>query len=219
MQVSIGDTAPDFTAMTTAGSVSFHDWLDGAWCVIFSHPKDFTPVCTTELGAVSKLMPEFERRGVKIIGLSVDPVEDHLRWIEDIEEVTGSAPHYPIVGDVDLAVAKLYGMLPRTAPGTAFNRTAMDNATVRSVFVIAPDKTVKMMLTYPMSTGRDFGEILRVIDSLQMTAKHKVATPANWRQGDDVVILPAVSNSDAAEMFPEGWKQPKPYMRLVRQPA
>lgn len=219
MALQLGDTAPDFTANTTEGSIKFHDWIGDGWAVFFSHPKDFTPVCTTELGAVAKLKPEFEKRNCKIIGLSVDSVEDHKRWTKDIEETQGTAPNYPLIGDTDLKVAKLYGMLHLNASGEAKGRTAADNATVRSLFIIGPDKKIKLMITYPMSTGRDFNEVLRVLDSCQLTAKHKVATPANWRSGDDVIIVPAVSNDEAKAMFPGGWKTLKPYLRLVRQPG
>ncbi len=219
MALQLGDTAPDFTANTTEGSIKFHDWIGDGWAVFFSHPKDFTPVCTTELGAVAKLKPEFEKRNCKIIGLSVDSVEDHKRWTKDIEETQGTAPNYPLIGDTDLKVAKLYGMLHPNASGEAKGRTAADNATVRSLFIIGPDKKIKLMITYPMSTGRDFNEVLRVLDSCQLTAKHKVATPANWRSGDDVIIVPAVSNDEAKAMFPGGWKTLKPYLRLVRQPG
>lgn len=218
MALTLGDTAPDFTAETTHGIIRFHAWLAGAWCVLFSHPKDFTPVCTTELGAMARLMPEFESRGVKVIGLSVDPLSAHERWANDIAETQGAAPDYPLIADPDLLVAKAFGMLPSDAGRSAAERTAMDNQTVRSVFVIAPDKTIKLMLTYPMSTGRDFKEILRAIDSLQLTAEHKVATPANWRQGDDVIILPSLSDEMARSAFPDGWKAPRPYLRIVPQP-
>ena len=219
MALQLGETAPDFTADTTDGQISFHDWIGDKWAVLFSHPKDFTPVCTTELGYVAKLKPEFDKRNVKIIGLSVDSVEDHRRWAKDIEETQGTAPNYPMIGDSDLAVAKLYGMLPATAGDTASGRTAADNATVRNVYVIGPDKKVKLMITYPMSTGRNFDEVLRVIDSLQLTAEHKVATPVNWQQGENVIIVPAVKNEEAKEMFPEGWDEVKPYLRVVKQPG
>lgn len=218
MQKTIGDVAPDFTAETTDGPIHFHDWMGEDWCVLFSHPKDFTPVCTTELGAVGRLMPQFKRRRVKVIGISVDPVEQHLKWKRDIEEVTGQAVTYPLIADPVLKIAKLYGMLPANAPSTGF-RSAADNQTVRSVFVIGPDKRIKLTITYPMSTGRDFNEILRAIDSLQLTASHKVATPADWRLGDDVIILPSVSDDVAAEAFPDGWRAPKPYLRVVPQPS
>ncbi len=216
--LALGDTAPDFTADTTEGTIRFHEWIGDGWAMLFSHPKDFTPVCTTELGAVAKLKPEFDKRHCKIVGLSVDSVEDHRRWSRDIEETQGSAPNYPLIGDRDLRVAKLYGMLQASASGEATARTATDNATVRSVFLIGPDKKIKLMLTYPMSTGRDFREILRVLDSCQLTATYKVATPADWRPGDDVIIVPSVSNEDAKRLFPEGWKAPKPYLRVVPQP-
>ena len=218
MSLLIDSVVPDFTAQTTEGEINFHEWIGDSWCVLFSHPKDFTPVCTTELGYMAKIKPEFEKRNVKIIGLSVDPADSHSEWAKDIEEVTGTAPNYPIIGDSDLKVAKLFGMLPADAGDTAEGRTAVDNRTVRNVYVIAPDKTVKLMLTYPMSTGRNFDEILRVIDSMQLTAKHKVATPVNWKHGEDVIIIPAVSNEDAEKMYPDGWKSPKPYMRIVPQP-
>jgi len=219
MSLRIGQTAPDFTAETTEGEITFHDWIGESWCVLFSHPKDFTPVCTTELGEMARLKPEFEKRNCKIVGLSVDPVENHLVWSRDIEETTGVAPNYPMIGDVTLSVAKLYGMLPAETAGAAQGRTAADNATVRSVFIIGPDKQIKLILTYPMSTGRNFNEILRVLDSLQLTARHKVATPVNWTQGEDVIIVPAVSDEDAKKAFPDGWRAPKPYMRIVPQPA
>lgn len=218
MTLLLDSTVPDFTAQTTEGEISFHDWIGDSWCVLFSHPKDFTPVCTTELGYMAKIKPEFEKRNVKIIGLSVDPANSHEKWAKDIEEVTGTAPNYPIIGDPELKIAKAFGMLPASAGDTADGRTAVDNRTVRNVYVIAPDKTIKLMLTYPMSTGRNFDEILRVIDSMQLTAKHKVATPVNWQKGDDVIIVPAVSNEDAEKMFPGGWKAPKPYIRIVPQP-
>ena len=219
MRKSLGDTAPDFSADTTEGRIRFHEWLGESWCVFFSHPKDFTPVCTTELGAMARMMPEFEQRGVKVIGISVDPLEAHERWSKDIEETQGLALCYPLIADPDLSVAKLYGMLPDSAGMEAEGRTAADNQTVRNVFVIAPDKTIKLMITYPMSTGRDFGEILRVVDSLQLTERHKVATPANWRQGEDVIILPSLSEEAARAAFPDGWKAPKPYLRIVPQPS
>jgi alkyl hydroperoxide reductase subunit AhpC len=212
----IGDEAPDFRAESTEGPVSFHEWIGASWAMLFSHPKDFTPVCTTELGAVAKLKPEFDRRGVKVIGLSVDATEDHKRWARDIEETQGAAPNYPILGDSDLRVAKLYGMLPAEAvPG---KRTPADNATVRSVFIIGPDKKIRLIINYPMTTGRNFAEVLRVIDSLQLTAKHKVATPADWKQGEDVIILASVPDAEAKLQFPGGWKAPRPYLRIVRQP-
>jgi len=216
--LQLGDVAPNFSADTTEGPLTFHDWIAGGWAMFFSHPKDFTPVCTTELGAVAKLKPEFDRRQCKIIGLSVDHVDDHKRWSRDIEETQGCAPNYPLIGDVDLKVAKLYGMIHPNAVGDAKVRTASDNATVRSVFLIGPDKRIKLVISYPMSTGRDFQEILRVLDSCQLTAMYKVATPANWRRGDPVIIQPSVSNDDAKQLFPEGWKAPTPYLRIVPQP-
>jgi alkyl hydroperoxide reductase subunit AhpC len=218
MSLKIGDKAPDFTAETTEGQISFHDWIGDGWAVLFSHPKDFTPVCTTELGYMAKLKPEFEKRNCKIIGLSVDSVEDHKAWSRDIEESQGTAPNYPMIGDGDLRIAKLYSMLPADADGTAEGRTAATNATVRTVFVIGPDKMIKLTISYPMSTGRNFDEVLRVIDSCQLTAKHKVATPVNWRRGDKVIIVPAVSDEEAKEKFPGGWEAPMPYIRLVEQP-
>ena len=218
MALKIGDKAPDFTAATTEGEISFHDWLGDGWGVLFSHPKDFTPVCTTELGYMAKLKPEFEKRNCKIIGLSVDSVQDHIAWSQDIEDSQGTAPNYPMIGDSDLSIAKLYGMLPADAEGMAEGRTAATNATVRTVFVIGPDKIIKLMISYPMSTGRNFDEVLRVIDSCQLTAMHKVATPVNWRQGDKVIIVPAVSDEEAKQTFPDGWDAPKPYIRLVDQP-
>ena len=217
--LKIGDTAPDFDADTTKGPIRFHDWIDGSWCVLFSHPKDFTPVCTTELGYVAKLKPEFDRRGVKIIGLSVDPVDDHAAWSKDIEETQGYAPNYPLIGDPALKVARLYGMLPANAGDSSEGRTAADNATVRNLFVIGPDKAIKLVIAYPMSTGRNFDEVLRAIDSLKLTAEHSVATPVNWRQGDDVIIVPTVSDADARRKFPAGWEAPKPYLRIVPQPV
>jgi thioredoxin-dependent peroxiredoxin len=218
MTLQIGDTAPDFEADTTEGRIKFHDWIGNGWAVLFSHPKDFTPVCTTELGQVAKLKPEFEKRSTKVIGLSVDSVEDHKRWSKDIEEATGRAPNYPLIGDTDLKVAKLYGMIHPNASGDAKARTAADNATVRTVFVIGPDKKIKLMLIYPMSTGRNFDEVLRAIDSLQLTAKHSVATPADWKQGQDVIIAPSVPDDQAKQKFPGGWRAVKPYMRVVPQP-
>jgi thioredoxin-dependent peroxiredoxin len=218
MTLRIGSKAPDFTAETTEGPIKFHEWIGDGWAVLFSHPKDFTPVCTTELGYMAKLKPEFDKRNVKIIGLSVDPVDDHKRWSADIKEVTGYAPAYPMIGDSNLAVAKLYNMLPEEAGDTSKGRTAVDNLTVRTVYVIGPDKGIKAMISYPMSTGRNFDEILRVIDSAQLTAKHKVATPVNWKQGEDVIIVPAVSDDDAKKAYPGGWKSPKPYIRIVPQP-
>lgn len=214
----IGDTAPDFEAETTQGTIKFHEWLGDSWGVLFSHPKDFTPVCTTELGYMAKINPEFQKRNVKIIGLSVDPVDNHAQWAADIEETQGFMPNYPMIGDTDLEVAKLYGMLPAGAGETSEGRTAVDNQTVRTVFVIAPDKSIKLMISYPMSTGRNFNEILRVIDSMQLTAKHKVATPVNWEDGEDVIIVPAVSNEEAEKQYPDGWKTLKPYLRVVPQP-
>ena len=218
MPLRINDTAPDFTAETTQGPISFHEWVGDGWAVLFSHPKDFTPVCTTELGYMAGLDPEFKKRNVKIIGLSVDPVSDHQRWKEDIREVVGNAVEYPMIGDPELKVAKLFDMLPAEAGESCAGRTAADNATVRTVYVVGPDKKIKLMLTYPMSTGRNFDEVLRVIDSMQLTAKHKVATPVNWKPGDDVIILPSVSNEEAQQKYPEGWKSPKPYLRIVPQP-
>ena len=219
MTLQLGDTAPDFTAETTEGSISFHDWIGDSWAVLFSHPKDFTPVCTTELGYVAKLKPEFDKRNVKVIGLSIDSTDDHGAWAKDIEETQGQAPNYPIIGDSDLAVAKAYGMIHPNVTGGAKGRTAADNATVRTVFVIGPDKKIKLMITYPMATGRNFDEVLRVIDSLQLTANHQVATPVNWKQGEDVIIVPAVSDEDAKKKFPGGWKTLKPYLRVVPQPG
>jgi alkyl hydroperoxide reductase subunit AhpC len=219
MALQIGETAPDFEAQTTQGPIRFHEWIGDSWAVLFSHPKDFTPVCTTELGYMAKLKPEFDRRNVKIIGLSVDPVENHSKWAIDIKETQGQAPNYPMIGDTDLKVSKLYGMLPAGLSGTSEGRTAADNQTVRNVFVIGPDKKIKLLIVYPMSTGRNFDEVLRVIDSLQLTAKHKVATPVNWKQGEDVIIVPAVSDEDAKKAFPNGWKAPRPYMRIVPQPG
>jgi alkyl hydroperoxide reductase subunit AhpC len=218
MSLRINDLAPNFTARTTQGTITFHDWIGDGWACLFSHPKDFTPVCTTELGYMAKMAPEFAKRNCKLIGLSVDPVDAHSAWSKDIEETQGHAPNYPMIGDDDLAVAKLYNMLPADEPGTSAGRTAATNATVRSVFIVGPDKRIKLMLTYPMTTGRNFDEILRVLDSMQLTAKHKVATPVNWKQGDDVIIVPAVSDDDAKAMFPEGWKAVKPYLRIVKQP-
>jgi alkyl hydroperoxide reductase subunit AhpC len=218
MALRINSEAPDFTAETTQGPLNFHEWIGDGWAILFSHPKDFTPVCTTELGYMAGLKPEFDKRNCKIIGLSVDPVTDHKKWSKDIEEVQGHAVDYPLIGDPELKAAKLYDMLPETAGATSQGRTATDNATVRSVFIIGPDKKVKAMLTYPMSSGRNFDEVLRLLDSCQLTAKHKVATPVNWKQGDDVIILPVVSDEDAKKTFPAGWKAPKPYMRIVPQP-
>jgi thioredoxin-dependent peroxiredoxin len=218
MPLALGDIAPDFEAETTEGPVRFHDWIGSSWAVLFSHPKDFTPVCTTELGYLAKIKPEFDRRGVKVIGLSVDAAADHEKWAADIEETQGAAPNYPIIGDTDFNVAKLYGMLPASTSGDAKSRTPADNATVRNVFVIGPDKKVKLVLAYPMTTGRNFDEVLRVIDSLQLTAKHRVSTPANWQSGDDVIIAGSVSNDEAKEIFGD-WKEPKPYIRIVPQPV
>ncbi len=219
MSLAINDTAPDFQAETTHGTIRFHEWIGDGWAVLFSHPKDFTPVCTTELGTMATLKPEFDKRNTKIIGLSVDPVDDHERWAKDIEEVMGMAPNYPMIGDTDLSVAKLYSMLPADTEGTSEGRTAATNATVRSVFIIGPDKTIKLILTYPMSTGRNFAEILRVLDSLQLTAKHKLATPADWQSGDDAFILPSVSDEDARKLFPNGWETVMPYIRKTKAPV
>jgi alkyl hydroperoxide reductase subunit AhpC len=218
MALSLGDTAPDFEAQTTEGKIRFHDWIGDKWAVLFSHPKDFTPVCTTELGYMARVKSEFDRRNVKIIGLSVDPVENHTKWANDIEETQGHAPNYPMIGDPDLTIAKLWGMLPASANGEASKRTPADNQTVRNVFVIGPDKKIKLILVYPMTTGRNFDEVLRVIDSLQLTAKHKVATPVNWRRGEDVIIAGSVSDDDAKKIYPQGWKSPRPYIRIVPQP-
>jgi alkyl hydroperoxide reductase subunit AhpC len=218
MSLQIGQTAPDFTVDTTDGKINFHEWIGDSWAVLFSHPKDFTPVCTTELGYMARLKPEFDKRNTKVIGLSVDPVDRHADWAKDIEETQGTAPNYPMIGDTDLAVSKLYNMLPATAGESSEGRTAVDNATVRTVYVVGPDKKIKLMISYPMSTGRNFDEILRVLDSLQLTAKHQVATPVNWKNGEDVIIVPAVSDEVAKEKFPEGWKAPKPYLRIVPQP-
>jgi len=218
MTLQLGDTAPDFTAETTEGTISFHDWIGDGWAVFFSHPKDFTPVCTTELGYVAKLKPEFDKRNVKAIGLSVDSVEDHVAWSRDIAETQGVAPNFPMIGDSDLAIAKLYGMIHPNATGSAEGRTAADNSTVRNVYIIGPDKKLKLIITYPMSTGRNFDEVLRVIDSLQLTANKQVATPVNWNQGEDVIILPSVSDEAAAEKYPDGWTTVKPYLRVVPQP-
>jgi alkyl hydroperoxide reductase subunit AhpC len=218
MSLRIGDIAPDFQAQTTEGTIRFHDWLGTSWGVLFSHPKDFTPVCTTELGYMAKLKPEFDKRDVKVIGLSVDPVDDHARWANDIKETQGYAPNYPMIGDADFKVSKLYGMLPAEVSGDPSKRTAADNQTVRNVFVVGPDKKIKLILVYPMTTGRNFDEVLRVIDSLQLTAKHKVATPVNWKQGEDVIIAGSVSEEDAKKTYPQGWKSPRPYLRIVPQP-
>ncbi|NIN33740.1 MAG: peroxiredoxin [Gammaproteobacteria bacterium] len=218
MSLRIGDETPDFTAETTEGTINFHDWIGDSWAILFSHPKDFTPVCTTELGYMAKLKPEFDKRNTKIIGLSIDSVADHNAWMGDIQETQGQAVNYPMIGDTDLKVAKLYDMIHPNASGKAKERTAVDNATIRSLFIIGPDKLIKLILTYPMSTGRNFDEVLRVLDSLQLTAKHKVATPVNWKSGEDVIIVPAVSDEDAKVKFPEGWNAPKPYLRIVKQP-
>ncbi len=218
MALQIGETAPDFEAETTQGRIRFHEWIGDSWAVLFSHPKDFTPVCTTELGYMAKLKPEFDKRNVKIIGLSVDPVDNHAKWSNDIKETQGYAPNYPMIGDTDLKVSKLYGMLPASLSGTSEGRTAADNMTVRNVFVIGPDKKIKLIIVYPMTTGRNFDEVLRVIDSLQLTAKHKVATPVNWKSGDDVIIAGSVSDDDAKKVYPNGWKAPRPYIRIVPQP-
>ena len=218
MTLQIGDTAPDFEAQTTQGKIRFHDWVGDSWAVLFSHPKDFTPVCTTELGYMAKLKPEFDKRNVKIIGLSVDALDNHEKWAKDIEETQGHAPNYPMIGDTDLSIAKAWGMLPAAAGGDAAKRTAADNQTVRNVFVVGPDKKIKLVLVYPMTTGRNFDEVLRVIDSLQLTAKHKVSTPAQWRQGEDVIISGSVTEEEAKKQYPAGWKSPKPYIRIVPQP-
>jgi alkyl hydroperoxide reductase subunit AhpC len=218
MAVQLGDTAPDFEAETTEGRIRFHDWIGDSWAVLFSHPKDFTPVCTTELGYMAQIKPEFDRRNVKVIGLSVDRVDDHSKWAEDIGETQGEAPNYPIIGDADFSVSKLYGMLPNETAGDPGARTPADNQTVRNVFVVGPDKKIKLILVYPMTTGRNFDEVIRVIDSLQLTATHKVATPANWRQGEDVIIAGSVSDDEAKEIYPEGWDAPRPYIRIVPQP-
>jgi alkyl hydroperoxide reductase subunit AhpC len=218
MSIQLGETAPDFEAETTEGPIRFHDWIGDSWAVLFSHPKDFTPVCTTELGYMANIKPEFDKRNVKIIAVSVDPVENHAEWAADIEETQGTAPNYPIIGDSEFAVSKLYGMLPANTSGDFASRTPADNQTVRNVFVVGPDKKVKLILVYPMTTGRNFDEVLRVIDSLQLTATHKVATPVNWKQGEDVIIAGSVSDDEAKETYPEGWKAPKPYIRIVPQP-
>ncbi len=218
MSLRIGDEAPNFQVQTTEGPIDFHQWIGDKWAILFSHPKDFTPVCTTELGYMARLKPEFDKRNTKVIGLSVDSVDDHKRWAKDIEETQGVAPNYPIIDGSDLKVAKLYDMIHPNAGGEAKSRTAADNATVRSVFVIGPDKKIKLILTYPMSTGRNFDEVLRVIDSMQLTARHKVATPVNWKQGDDVIILASVPDEEAKKQFPAGWKAPRPYLRIVSQP-
>jgi alkyl hydroperoxide reductase subunit AhpC len=219
MSLRINDIAPNFTAKTTQGPIDFHQWIGDGWAILFSHPKDFTPVCTTELGYMARIEPEFRKRNCKIIGLSVDPVEDHARWAKDIEETQGAAPNYPLIGDSDLAVSKLYNMLPAEEPGTSQGRTPATNQTVRSVFVIGPDKRIKLMMTYPMTTGRNFDEILRALDSIQLTQQHKVATPANWKQGEEVIIAGSVSDEDAKKLFPQGWRAPKPYLRIIKQPG
>jgi alkyl hydroperoxide reductase subunit AhpC len=216
--LAINSDAPDFEAQTTEGPIKFHEWLGNSWGVIFSHPKDFTPVCTTELGYMARIKPEFDRRNVKVIGLSIDPVDKHAGWAKDIAETQGTAVNFPMIGDTDLKVAKTYGMLPAEAGETCEGRTAADNATVRNVYVIGPDKKIKLVISYPMSTGRNFDEVLRVIDSIQLTAKHKVATPVNWKNGEDVIILPAVTDAEAKDKYPEGWQAPKPYLRIVHQP-
>ena len=218
MTLRLGDVAPDFPANTTEGRIRFHEWIGDSWCVLFSHPKDFTPVCTTELGYMAKIKPEFDRRNVKIIGLSVDPVDEHGKWANDIKETQGFGPNYPLIGDPDLSISKLYGMLPAAAEGDPSKRTAADNQTVRNVFVIGPDKRIKLIMVYPMTTGRNFDEVVRVIDSLQLTAKHKVATPVNWRQGEDVIIAGSVSDEEAKRTYPHGWLSPRPYIRIVPQP-
>jgi len=219
MSLRINDQAPDFNAQTTLGEINFHDWIDDSWVVLFSHPKDFTPVCTTELGYVAGLEDEFAKRNTKVIGLSIDPVDNHAEWAKDIEETQGHPVKFPMIGDTDLNVAKLYNMFPADETGSAEGRTAVTNATVRSVFIIGPDKNIKLMMTYPMTTGRNFDEILRVIDSMQLTAEHKVATPANWKDGEDVIIVPAVSDEEAAVKYPDGWQTLKPYLRIVKQPS
>jgi len=218
MALRLGDTAPNFSAATTEGQIDFHQWLGDSWGVLFSHPKDFTPVCTTELGYMASIKPEFDKRNVKVIGLSVDPVENHSRWSNDIQDATGHAPNYPMIGDTDLAVSKLYDMLPASSGATSEGRTAADNMTVRNVFVIGPDKKIKLLIVYPMSTGRNFDEVLRVIDSIQLTAQYSVATPVNWKDGEDVIIVPALNDEAAKEKFPGGWKTIKPYLRVVPQP-
>ena len=218
MSLRINDTAPNFTAKTTQGTIDFHQFIGDGWVILFSHPKDFTPVCTTELGYMAKIEPEFTKRNTKLIGLSVDPVEDHEKWAKDIEETQGAAVKYPMIGDSDLAVAKLYNMLPAEEPGTSAGRTAATNATVRTVFIVGPDKKIKLMLTYPMTTGRNFDEILRALDSIQLTTKHKVATPVNWKNGEDIIISGAVSDEEAKKLYPEGFKAPKPYLRIAKQP-
>jgi alkyl hydroperoxide reductase subunit AhpC len=218
MTLRLGDTAPDFEAETTQGKIKFHEWIGDHWAVLFSHPKDFTPVCTTELGYMAKLKPEFDKRNTKIIGLSVDPVDRHAGWAKDIEETQGTAVNYPMIGDVDYKVSKLYGMLPAEASGDPLKRTAADNQTVRNVFIIGPDKKIKTILVYPMTVGRNFDEVIRILDSLQLGAKHKIATPVNWKQGEDVIIAGSVNDEDAKKIYPNGWKAPKPYLRTVPQP-
>jgi alkyl hydroperoxide reductase subunit AhpC len=218
MALQLGETAPDFEAQTTEGPIRFHEWIGDSWAVLFSHPRDFTPVCTTELGYMARIKPEFDRRNVKIIGLSVDPIENHAKWAADIEDTQGHAPNYPMIGDADFEVSKLYGMLPADVAGEPTERTPAQNQTVRNVFVIGPDKTIKLILVYPMTTGRNFDEVLRIIDSLQLTAQHKVATPVNWQQGDDVIIAGSVTDEQAREIYPEGWESPRPYIRIVPQP-
>jgi thioredoxin-dependent peroxiredoxin len=218
MALTIGDSAPDFEAETTEGRIRFHEWIGDSWAVLFSHPRNFTPVCTTELGYMAQIKPEFDRRNVKVVGLSVDPIENHAKWARDIEETQGAAPNYPIIADADFAVAKLYGMLPASTEGDPTQRTPADNQTVRNVFVVGPDKKIKLVLVYPMTTGRNFDEVLRVIDSLQLTAQHKVSTPVNWRPGDKVIIAGSVSDEEAKAKYPEGWESPKPYIRIVPQP-
>ena len=219
MALTIGSTAPDFEADTTEGKIRFHEWVGDGWAVLFSHPKDFTPVCTTELGYMARIKPEFDKRNTKIIGLSVDPIADHARWSNDIRETQGYAPNYPMIGDTDLAIAKAWGMLPADLEGDASSRTAADNQTVRNVFIIGPDKKIKLILVYPMTTGRNFDEVLRVLDSLQLTAKHKVSTPVNWKFGENVIIAGSVSNEEAKQTYPQGWESPKPYIRIVPQPG
>jgi thioredoxin-dependent peroxiredoxin len=219
MALQIGDTAPDFEAKSTEGPIRFHEWIGDSWAVLFSHPRDFTPVCTTELGYMAKIKPEFDRRNVKIVGLSVDPLDNHEKWAADIEDTQGQAPNYPLIGDADFGVSKLYGMLAADVSGDPSERTPADNQTVRNVFVIGPDKKIKLVLVYPMTTGRNFDEVLRVIDSLQLTAKHKVATPVNWRQGEDVIIAGSVSDDQARQTYPDGWDAPRPYIRIVAQPS
>ena len=218
MSLQLGAVVPDFEAETTEGKIKFHDWIGDSWAILFSHPKDFTPVCTTELGAMARMKPEFDKRNTKVIAISVDPVGNHSKWSEDIRETQGHAPNYPMIGDPSLAISKAYGMLPASAPDSSDGRTAADNQTVRNVMVIGPDKKLKLLIAYPMTTGRNFDEVLRVVDSLQLTAKHKVATPANWKQGDDVIIAGSVSDDDAKKTYPDGWKAPRPYLRIVPQP-